>query len=971
MMMAPSGIETKKSKELKPHLTLAQRLLDAAPDEPAEPPAKTRRVKKKAIAKSSEKRADKKKFPRTLTIEAELPSIEIRSRKSNEMLGVVYICLALVVLAALTIDQEGQLKNIVHQFVRLNGVGPVFLALFGIYCGVRRLMGQIVFEKESQILAFPIMYFSLIGFLALASPPNEGGMSLGGVVGNYCYWILQSFLGSLGSGIVLASLFLVSFMHVTEVYITDIVVAGYRLLRTLSLQTCKIFRLIFLVLGNSTWSALQKMHQLIVIIITDSITLLERSIVGGDGRRMTMWLEDQLVSSKVIDKESEEGECSAILGKDHDDEESQLPQDTNIKLDDCNIGLSCDVSEENYIQLDELQTDIDSPRTETFELKSDPLKHMEKECEDSPQDTDPVQEDIEKNVESIETITVDVQPVTKSESLLSFLRNGRMHEIESQIPNVIQSEEHSVIQIDEDLEPLNDEIVSDEVASFESSDFTNHTEAELFDAPLARKLPNTSLLQEPPENAKKDSRDDLMNRGLMLIKALDTYKVTTELESFVQGPTITRFELRPAPGTKLNKILNLSNEIAMSLAAKSVRIEAPIPGTSKVGIEIPNKYSVPVYFKEVIQSIDNDSGAHPLSIAFGKGIDGKPVVGNLAKMPHLLVAGATGAGKSVCVNTLISSMLFRCTPEQVQFVMIDPKQVEFSVYKGIPHLITDVVTKPEEAAAALRWGVDEMEHRYTLLSAFGVRHIDNFNNKLSKGSLKPLAGANIDNIPDKPLPYIVMIVDELADLMMVAKKDVENSICRIAQKARAVGIHLVIATQRPSVDVITGLIKANLPSRISFMVTSGVDSKTILDQTGAENLLGRGDMLYLPGGQNKPSRVQGAFMDDDEVSALVDQIKVNFGEAQYEDIVSQYMEEEEEVADDSGFYDDRFNAALDVIAREKYVSTSMLQRHLGIGYNRAARIVDVLYARGICGASESGKKRKLTIPLEEIPDHYI
>ena len=256
------------------------------------------------------------------------------------------------------------------------------------------------------------------------------------------------------------------------------------------------------------------------------------------------------------------------------------------------------------------------------------------------------------------------------------------------------------------------------------------------------------------------------------------------------------------------------------------------------------------------------------------------------------------------------------------------------------------MTKPEEVAAALRWGVDEMEHRYTLLSAFGVRHIDNFNSKLSQGKLKPLAGTNLENIPDKPLPYIVMIVDELADLMMVAKKDVENSICRIAQKARAVGIHLVIATQRPSVDVITGLIKANLPSRISFMVTSGVDSKTILDQTGAENLLGRGDMLYLPGGQNKPSRVQGAFMDDDEVSVLVDQIKTNFGEAQYEDIVSQYMEEEEEAADDSGFYDDRFNAALDVIAREKYVSTSMLQRHLGIGYNRAARIVDVLYARG-------------------------
>lgn len=966
--MAPSGTKTKNDKELKTHLTLAQRLLSAEPEESSEPPVKTRKVKKKSVAKSSQKRSEKRNFPRTLTIEAELPSIEVRSRKSNEMLGVVYICLALVVLAALTIDQEGQLKNIVHQFVRLNGVGPVFLALFGIYCGVRRLMGQIVFEKESQILAFPVMYFSLIGFLAFMGPPHEGGMSLGGVVGNYCNWILQSFLGSLGSGIVLASLFLVSFMHVTEVYITDIAVAGYRLIKTLSLQTCKIFRLIFLVVGNSIWSVLQKMHQLIVIIISDSITLLERSIVGGDGRRMTMWLEGQFIPKKDTEEESNE-ECSPKL---EIVEDSPLSE-KDISLEDCNITQSELSDDEETSDSVEFDSQTDYSEFDHAKLECEELVLVEEECPPS-QDESELELEAEVDEEPVEapqTITVEVEPVSKSESLISFFKSDQSPKIESQISDKIHSIEPCSEEMDGDLELVETELVSEKPEESKNSVIESDDESDLFNAPLARKLPNTSLLQEPPINSKKDSRDDLMNRGQLLVKALDTYKVTAELESFVQGPTITRFELKPAPGTKLNKILNLSNEIAMSLAAKSVRIEAPIPGTSKVGIEIPNKHSVPVYFKEVIQSINESPEAHPLSIAFGKGIDGKPVVGNLAKMPHLLVAGATGAGKSVCVNTLISSMLFRCTPEQVQFVMIDPKQVEFSVYKGIPHLITDVVTKPEEAAAALRWGVDEMEHRYTLLSAFGVRHIDNFNSKLSQGKLKPLAGTNLENIPDKPLPYIVMIVDELADLMMVAKKDVENSICRIAQKARAVGIHLVIATQRPSVDVITGLIKANLPSRISFMVTSGVDSKTILDQTGAENLLGRGDMLYLPGGQNKPSRVQGAFMDDDEVSVLVDQIKTNFGEAQYEDIVSQYMEEEEEAADDSGFYDDRFNAALDVIAREKYVSTSMLQRHLGIGYNRAARIVDVLYARGICGASESGKKRKLTIPLEEIPDHYI
>lgn len=952
-----------KTKDFKPQLTLAQRLLESsAKDSSNAPVSTTKKVKKKVVEKSSEKRSLRRDLPRTLTIEAELPSIEVPTRKSNEMLGVLYISLALVVLAALTIDQEGQIKTIVHHFVRLNGVGPVFLALFGIYCGVRRLMGQVVFEKESQIIAFPVMYFTLIGFLASALPPDEGSINLGGVVGNYCNWILQAFLGGLGATIVLASLFLVSFMHVTEIYVTDITVAGYRLLRTLSSQTWKVLSIVLFVIRSSVWSVLQKMHNLIVIIITDSITLLERSIVGGDGRKMTMWLEGQFDFSKS--KANEEGKIDQADSTENLEQEDLKPQSSDdiqtLKAQDAILEESPENLElelENFdmgldVGLDDISLPIDE---ESSNHKNDSVEELS--------DNDFTAESEE---EIPVTITVDVEPQLAGESLLTFDNRVDAPVIEASTPDLVTPEDNAEFEGPIDN---SENVCTEERICAEKND--EEDESDLFDAPLARKLPNISLLQEPPENSKKDSHDDLMSRGLLLIKSLDTYKVTANLDSFVQGPTITRFELKPAPGTKLNKILNLSNEIAMSLAAKSVRIEAPIPGTSKVGVEIPNKHSVPVYFKEVIKSINDDLEAHPLSIAFGKGIDGKPVIGNLAKMPHLLVAGATGAGKSVCVNTLISSMLFRCTPEQVQFVMIDPKQVEFSVYKGIPHLITDVVTKPEEAAAALRWGVDEMEHRYSLLSTYGVRHIDNFNSKLSRGTLKPIGGVAVENIPDKPLPYIVMIVDELADLMMVAKKDVENSICRIAQKARAVGIHLVIATQRPSVDVITGLIKANLPSRISFMVTSGIDSKTILDQMGAENLLGRGDMLYLPGGQNKPSRVQGAFMDDDEVAVLVDQIKSNFGEAQYEDIVSQYMEDEEEATDDTGFYDDRFNAALDVIAREKYVSTSMLQRHLGIGYNRAARIVDVLYARGICGASESGKKRKLTIPLEEIPDYYI
>jgi len=945
------------SKHASTQLTLAQRLLEGPSEsestsleeaKPKKPKAKKRSKKSKAntIESSYQSGSDLT----AITIEACLPELEGQTRKRNEVLGVLYIGLAMVIIAGLALEQKGQVQVLVSQFATLNGVGPVFLALFIFYCGVRRLMGQVVFEKSSQILAFPLMYFSFIGFLSATLPPLQGDIYLGGKVGQMIAWLGHSIIGELSTGITLLAAFLISFMHVTEIYISDLAVSGFQMMKRFSLQSYKAIKIVMLVLHKSVWLTLEKLHTGVYVVIEDLIVHVERWFQkeAEPARDDSNSIEDE---KEPVDNTASKSVEEETLQEDSSIQEEAVESDDMIETDSLEKNESFDF-EDDYVSDSDEEEDEDYPDTITVEVDREDEEEKEGLLSKVPGLSFFQRKEVLVEEGELEDLEEDVIPPEALEPLRESQEIPHETEIVEEAVDLVEDE-----AILEDAELEDEDLDEDELDG----------DDRYFDG---AELPTISLLQDPPTDQKRDCEQSLQRRGQELVSSLGNFKVEVGLDNFVQGPTITRFELKTAKGTRLNKLRNLSDEIAMSLQAKSVRIEAPIPGTNKVGIEVPNANPVPVYFKEVIESITSDQDAHCLSIAFGKGIDGHPVIGNLAKMPHLLVAGATGAGKSVCVNTLISSILFRNTPEEVKFVMIDPKQVEFAVYQGIPHLITDVVTDPEQAAAALRWGVEEMEQRYTLLSGYGVRHIDNFNKKIMTHKLHAIKD-DAPALPSKPLPYVVIIVDELADLMMVAKKDVETSICRIAQKARAVGIHLVIATQRPSVDVITGLIKANLPSRISFMVTNGIDSKTILDQTGAEKLLGKGDMLYLPAGTNKPERVQGAFMTDDEVEVLVRQIKDNFGEGQYEDIISDFMETEEAVEDSQEFYDEKFNAALDVIAKEKYASTSMLQRHLGIGYNRAARIVDVMYARGICGGQESGKKRKITIPVEEIPDHYI
>lgn len=469
------------------------------------------------------------------------------------------------------------------------------------------------------------------------------------------------------------------------------------------------------------------------------------------------------------------------------------------------------------------------------------------------------------------------------------------------------------------------------------------------------KYPPLDLLNENDEAGKnqKNFRSTAIEAAKKLEDTLSSFGVDAKVINISRGPAVTRFELQPSPGVKVSKIVSLSDDISLNLAASGVRIEAPIPGKAAIGIEVPNKEVVPVYLKEVIESEDYVQYSSKLAFAIGKDISGDNIVADIAKMPHLLIAGATGSGKSVCINSLIISLLFKASPDEVKLLMVDPKVVELGIYNGIPHLLIPVVTDPRKAAGALNWAVQEMVNRYKLFADKGVRDIRGYNNMLKE------AGEN--NL----LPQIVIIIDELADLMMVAPNDVEDAICRLAQMARAAGMHLVIATQRPSVDVITGVIKANIPSRIAFAVSSQVDSRTILDMAGAEKLLGKGDMLYYPIGEPKPIRVKGAFVSDKEVERVVEFIKSQ-GNAEYDsDIIEEINSENEPVENNPGDKDELLPQAIELVVEAGQASVSLIQRRFKVGYARAARIVDQMEARGIVGPFEGSKPRQVLITKQQ------
>lgn len=530
----------------------------------------------------------------------------------------------------------------------------------------------------------------------------------------------------------------------------------------------------------------------------------------------------------------------------------------------------------------------------------------------------------------------------------------RRHQLERQAEKKAEEKKKSIDEIVENAskdKSQNDKKAEEFTVSKESMDsgISNY------------KLPSVDLLKVGVKKSTKDISGELKENAKMLIDTLHSFNVDATITDISRGPTVTRYELKPAAGIRISKITNLADDIALNLAATHVRIEAPIPGKAAVGIEVPNNIKNTVSMRELIDTPEFNEQSSILSAGIGKDIAGKCVYCDLAKMPHLLVAGTTGSGKSVCMNSIITSILYRAKPDEVKFLMIDPKQVEFSKYAGIPHLLVPVVTDPRKAAGALGWAVSEMLQRYQRLSQVGVRDIEGYNKYVKKHEDMEL------------MPKVCIFIDEFADLMMAAPKEVEDSVCRLAQMARAVGMHLVIATQRPSVDVITGLIKANISSRIALTVSSQIDSRTILDAAGAEKLLGHGDMLYAPIGASKPIRVQGCYISDEEVENLCDFIK-NQGESQYDESIAKEIEAKAVQDKKSSPFEDEgdgeqldalFEKAVDVVLESGTASTSFLQRKLSVGYARGAKIIDQLQEKGIIGPANGSKPREILINRQQ------
>ncbi|MBF2517049.1 DNA translocase FtsK [Listeria marthii] len=600
-------------------------------------------------------------------------------------------------------------------------------------------------------------------------------------------------------------------------------------------------------------------------------------------------------------------------------------------------------AEAETIALDvELDRQIEAEFPEEIEV----VTEEEVVSEPEPIEAEPIPEIAEPEPKRVSLIKEEPVQVTSSARNAQVESNRQEQMLKSRIP-------FNVMMVKKDKQALQKEevheVISEKPAIIEEQpSITEQTQPVTATYPTNYEFPSFGLLHPPVSKREDDSW--LQMQQEMLDETLENFNVHASVVNRTQGPAVTRFEVQPEKGVKVSKITNLTDDIKLSLAAKDIRIEAPIPGKSTVGIEIPNQTSRPVMLSELMNTEAFQSSESPLTAALGLDISGTPIITDLQKMPHGLIAGATGSGKSVCINSLLVSLLYKATPDQLKLLLIDPKMVELAPYNRIPHLVSPVITDAKAATVALKWAVEEMERRYQLFSHTGVRNMEKYNEYAS----------HPDHTGEK-LPYILIVIDELADLMMVAPNDVEESISRIAQKARACGIHMIVATQRPSVDVITGLIKANIPTRVSFSVSSQIDSRTILDASGAEKLLGKGDMLFLPSGASKPVRLQGTFVSDEEIDAVVAHVRSQ-GEADY------IFEEQELLVKESvkENTDELFEEACDFVLSQNAASTSLLQRHFRIGYNRAARLMEALENHQIVSGINGSKPRDVIITKDQL-----
>lgn len=612
--------------------------------------------------------------------------------------------------------------------------------------------------------------------------------------------------------------------------------------------------------------------------------------------------------------------------------------------------------EDDYIKLNNVNDEVEN-KAYTIEIKRDENKDEKKKILLFNEE---FQSSIRKPLMDTSTRNKNIMEVIKLEEVSNEVESS--NEIEVELPNEVElaTEVPVIEQIETPTEvPVikQEEQIIHKENNVKSSNITHEetkskAERVFSDKPIIYNytMPPLDLLNKSPSNQGSNNRTQILENSRKLESTLKSFGVVAKVIEVSKGPTVTRYELAPGEGVKVSKISGLADDLALSLAAEGIRIEAPIPGKSAVGIEVPNKEVTPVFLREVIDDPIFRDFPSNLAFALGKDIAGKTVVADIAKMPHMLVAGATGSGKSVCINTLITSILYKTNPNEVKLLMIDPKVVELSIYNGIPHLLIPVVTDPKKASGALNWAVAEMIKRYNLFAETSVRDLKGYNQYLR------------ENSNEEPLPQIVIIIDELADLMMAAPGEVEDAICRLAQMARAAGLYLIIATQRPSVDVITGLIKANIPSRLAFSVSSGTDSRTILDMIGAEKLLGKGDMLFYPVGMSKPLRVQGAFISDKEVESIVNFVKQGT-EVIYDEEMINKITASKNTAVQSDEVDELFESAVQLIIKKEKASASMLQRQFKIGYNRASRLIEDLEARGVISEEDGSKPRKVLMDI--------
>ena len=898
---------------------------------PAKKPAEAKKDAAKSSGKKTETKTTKKEPVKKETTKVNAKPARFGDSLLDEIILLLIIVVSIVVFVSLLTDKMGVIGGLISTFFKgILGFGGILLPVFVIlYCiwmlvseekrfPVVRAIGAILFlltvASAAQIInpveAGNVGFLKRCGVLYDAGAFSNGGL-FGGLIGGGLYTALDT----LGSAIILLAVGIISIV----------------------MATGKSF---FHAIGDANAHRKarkkvknEKIKNKAERIRQQELVEAERLAKKEERRKKTMskadfnielqegkheevpYVEETVFRKKPMTLESKKREPIFDFVKEKE----------NPSEDRDAVKAAAAVMAASALQETQEKTDIQTELPET---------------DGSIIDITAVEDAAEP--ESLEEMEEDDIPIIEMVSIADELQ-----EEATSAPVPERAAEEGAEDIEEAEEPAKTEQQADDIPEPEIP-----TEPVEEEKPYI--YPPIELLGADPQTGSGSSRSEMIENARKLESTLKSFGVDAKVIQISKGPTVTRYELSPSQGVKVSKIVNLADDIALNLAASGIRIEAPIPGKAAVGIEVPNKETQSVYMRTILESDAFREHPSKLAFALGQDIAGNPVVTDIAKMPHLLIAGATGSGKSVCINTLITSILYKADPKEVKLLLVDPKVVELSVYNGIPHLLIPVVTDPKKASSALNWAVREMLQRYNDFAAHGVRDIKGFNKMMEdKGDEKG------------KMPQIVIIIDELADLMMAAPGEVEDAICRLAQMARAAGMHLIIATQRPSVDVITGVIKANIPSRLAFAVSSGIDSRTILDMVGAEKLLGKGDMLFYPSGQSKPSRLQGAFVTDQEVEAIVDFLKKSSRPYYTQETIDQITSTAKAGGGDVEESDEFFGQAVDLVIEKDKASVSMLQRQFRIGYNRAARLMDDLERHGIVGPEDGSKPRKVLITKGE------